>query len=127
MAGKKRADRKGVNSRPKASTPWSKTETQMLEAGFGTRPIGELRVSLPERTSNAISIRAAVLGLNRRAPKWTDAEIARLESMRTKGVAPDKVAKALGRSLNAVSQKCRQLDAAAELQEYLQSRGGVLP
>lgn len=122
MTRRKRRRPQSPRSCSRLTRPWSESELRLLRASFSTRPLAELRAKLPGRTANAISIRAAALGL-RRSRRWTAADIDCLESLRNAGLSPESVSKALNRSLSAVSQKCRQLDAAAELRRYLLKRG----
>src|SRR5690606_36033239 len=104
--------------------PWSESEILVLRSSYETQSIVELKARLPGRTPNAIKLRAAVVGLSR-PRRWTAAEIKKLEAMRSAGRSATAVAKALGRTISAVAQKCRQLDAEAELHEYLLARSKV--
>ena len=102
---KERNGRKGrgpIGGAVSNNDPWSESEILVLRSSY------------------------AVVGLSR-PRRWTAAEIKKLEAMRSAGRSATAVAKALGRTISAVAQKCRQLDAEAELHEYLLARSKVQP
>jgi len=85
---------------------WTKSPDISLSCEPWEKPVERVKIEKPANTPT-FSKAADRFG----AARWTDAEMKVVRDMRSNGHGPTHIARALGRTANAVKHKIRQVEA----------------
>lgn len=93
--------------------PWEPKEDKLLRSLYGQMPNVEVARRM-NRSEDAVIIRAGKLGLTRGiTPPWSTKEDALLKQLHRAGTSYDDIARAIGRTRNAVSGRVMKLGLVA--------------